>query len=225
MVMCLPYCRTILPHTFFRRQHFHYSLNTTRNLPRLHRTNALSLILTAMPLTLRPSVQTSRLYGQHAYSVLFVDIALVLTCIPIFFCGIVNIMQILRDDVTLLTHEGSEYRSSVLKCLATFLDTIPSSTTAFYALCSITCWTLFTLYPAIALCVDVALIGLWITIVILQIRGFDYFILENRYSLGWTTRPDADNWQGTYKLFRHNTNTVAVFQRLIIVGGFIVLLL
>jgi len=175
-----------------------------------------------MPLILRPSIQTSRLYGQHAYYVLFLDIALLLTCIPIFFCGIVNIMQILRDDVTLLTHEGSDYRSSVLKCLATFLDTIPSSITALYALCSTTCWIFLTLDPAIALCMDVALVDLWVTTVILQIRGFDYLILENRYSLEWAFQ-HAENWSGTYELVRHNTNTVAVFQRLMIVGGFIVL--
>jgi len=224
MVMCLPYCCTILPHTFARRQHFHHFLNTTRTLPRLYHTNALSLTLTAMPLTLRPSVQTSRLYGQHAYSTLFVDIALNLTCIPILFCGIVNIMQILRNDVTLLTHEGSEYRSSVLKCLATFLDTVPSSITALYALCSTTCWTFFTLYPVVALFAHMVLLVVWITTVILQIRGFDYLILENRYSLEWTSQ-HAENWSGTYELVRHNTNTVAMFQRLMIVGGFIVLLL
>jgi hypothetical protein len=133
-------------------------------------------------------------------------------------------MQILRDDVTLLTHQGSEYRSTVLKCLATFLDTIPSSITAFYALCSLTCWTFFTLYPAIALCAEIALIDIWITTVILQIKGLDYFIAENRYSLDWTSQR-AESWNGTYKLLRHNTTTVAVFQRLMIVGGFIVLLL
>jgi len=178
-----------------------------------------------MPLTLRPSDQTRRLYGQHAYSVLFVDIALILSCITIFFCGIINIMQILRDDVTLLTHRGSEYRSSALKCLATFLDTVPSSITAFYTLYTITCWTFSTLHPAVVLCADVALIGIWITTVVLQVRGFDYFILENRYSLEWTTWPDIDNWNRTYELVRHNTTTVPVFQRLMIVGGFVVLLL
>lgn len=85
--------------------------------------------------------------------------------------------------MTLLTHQGNDLKSSVLKCLATFLNTIPSLMTAFHALCSVICWTFFTLYPAVAVSAAVVLIVVRITTVVLQIRGFDYFKLEDRYLL------------------------------------------